>query len=686
MLRISHSLSVLGMLSVLIWTPAQAQTTPQEAGQQGMDFLSAAAVAWQDSHGGCFACHTQGMSTWGLSIGAGRGYQVDKDALTALVTRVQVAQSADGWWSHDGGIAKRFTTALAASGLAFYDRFVATDAQPSVIQAARWMLSQASGDGQWISDSVWTAARSEIFRENHIYVTAMAVILMQRAYEITGDRNYAAARARGVSWLKQANLTSTQGLAFQLIAMVEGKTPETNSTLDTVRSRLLANQNSNGSFGAFAGSAGSPYHTGMAIYALRLTGLSSTQPAIAQGIDWLLAQQNADGSWPRGSAHLDATDLVAPNMWPVIAMGEFGELGVSAAGVPEEIEVQARAPESQTIEYTVSIANAGAGDREDTYDLYLSGGMAGFVATLSATSSAAQNLSTAGLADAGQVTLPPGGSADLLLTVQVPPGVPPGISVIHTVIARSQTDPDVVAVASVTTVTPAAFPSTGHATTTSFIDGVDQTMNTRDTVRLAAQVTDAVTQQPVVGNPGAGTVTFVVAGIAVGSDDDSDGDGVFEISWSPGQTWPKHGVQSALASYSGIDQPEPVSDLAPSFAIGSLELDCHGSLYNACTPDCPCDDGVGDCDDDEDCADGARCLHDAGASYGYEDPEVDVCASGCPTIGAGSWNFCTPECPCPAGVGDCDGDEDCAPGLVCNRDVGPNYGLDPELDVCEVEP
>ncbi|WP_428267234.1 hypothetical protein [Haliangium sp.] len=674
---------VSALVSALVPAPVSAQTTAQEAGQRGMDYLSAAALEWQTSHEACFACHTQGMSLWGASIGKGRGYDVDTDVLSALVTLVRNTQGADGAWSHSSGVAKRLTTGLAASGLSFYDRFVSTDAQSALLQGARWMLSQQSVDGHWVSDSVWDASRSEIFRDHQIYLTAMANILMQRAYEITGDRNYAAARARGLSWLRQASASSTQALAFQLIGLVEAKLATTDSVLESIRSQLLGNQNPNGSFGTFAGSTGSPYHTGLGIYALRLAGVSRSAPAISAGMDWLIAQQTAEGSWPRGGALLDATDRVAPSMWPTIALGEFSELGVNVDGVPEEMEVPANAPASQTIEYVITIANAGSGDRWDTYDLFLSGGMSGFSATLSPVADSPSEFGTSELWSVGEITLEAGAAANLILTVDVPPNLPSGLSVIHTVVARSHSDPDVVSVVSVTTTTSSTFPAEGRATTTSLLSGAGQTINTRDTLHLAAEVHDTVTQETIRGDTDAGTVIFVVAGIAVGSDVDADGDGIFELDWTPGETWPRSGVQNVLASYSGIAKLAPGVSLAPSFASGSLELNCHGSFWSACTPTCPCGDGMGDCDADSDCVDDARCLHDAGLSYGYDDPEVDVCGVGCPSIDSGAWNLCTVECPCAAGYGDCDADADCVAGLVCRHDVGADYGLDPEVDVCE---
>ena len=126
-----------------------------------------------------------------------------------------------------------------------------------------------------------------------------------------------------------------------------------------------------------------------------------------------------------------------------------------------------------------------------------------------------------------------------------------------------------------------------------------------------------------------------------------------------------------------------------SLATVSVHITCTvactpgSGLFNRCHPGCPCDHGEGDCDIDADCLPGLICLHDPGAAFGYEDDEVDVCSNVCPTLGVGAWNYCSPECPCDIGEGDCEIDADCLPGLRCVSDVGPAYGFQREVDICE---
>jgi hypothetical protein len=54
----------------------------------------------------------------------------------------------------------------------------------------------------------------------------------------------------------------------------------------------------------------------------------------------------------------------------------------------------------------------------------------------------------------------------------------------------------------------------------------------------------------------------------------------------------------------------------------------------------------------------------------------------CHTSPLWKWNYCTTNCKCYAGEGDCDSNDDCHTGY-CAFDVGEKYGQDSRMDVCE---
>ncbi|ACY16982.1 hypothetical protein [Haliangium ochraceum] len=124
----------------------------------------------------------------------------------------------------------------------------------------------------------------------------------------------------------------------------------------------------------------------------------------------------------------------------------------------------------------------------------------------------------------------------------------------------------------------------------------------------------------------------------------------------------------------GLDADTDVcAECPPDSMLGHVDF---------CSPDCQCSQGEGDCDTNADCADGLRCFLNVGTDFGYSDPDMDVCAECPPPSLNGRYDFCTPDCPCAEGFGDCDSDADCQEGLTCASDIGANYGLDPDDDVC----
>ncbi len=113
-----------------------------------------------------------------------------------------------------------------------------------------------------------------------------------------------------------------------------------------------------------------------------------------------------------------------------------------------------------------------------------------------------------------------------------------------------------------------------------------------------------------------------------------------------------------------------------------------GTFCSACGP---CADGEGDCDSDAECQPGLTCTDNVGAQFGFN-PNIDVCLSsdggggGTCTLTNGRGAFCTECGPCADGEGDCDSDAECAPGLVCVDNVGPQFGFGPNVDVCLAPP
>ncbi len=552
--KLEKHLFILAGLCFILFAAVNAHAlTPNEAGQKGIDWMTPATVNWQNSQN-CFGCHIQGETIWGLSIGKNRGYSVDNNKLSVFVNALKSWQCAsNGSWSWNTGCSTSWrneSTVFAASGLAFYDRIVATDAQGNLLKAAAYLKNIQYPSGYWAVSTNGT----RIMNGQYFWGTAMGIIAVKRAADLTGDPTYKASYEKAVAWLKTRYSTYVQDNAFKLIGLIEGGVPNTDTVVADTMNRLLNAQRSDGGWGVNSGYyTSNSYNTGQAVYSLRLAGMNLWDSVIDRGIQWLLANQYADGSWPQGSAGV--ANRIASTMWPVIALGQFGSLGVEISADPMQQEIAPYDPDPQTVTYAVTVKNTGSRIQDDTYDLSASGLMEGWGASLSQT----------------EITLPPEASGIVTLSVTAPSDLPEGLPSMITVTAVSRTNPDVSSSVTVTTYTPPAPPVTGHETAVIIIEGDNSSISQCDTITISAEVVDQVTGGTLTG-PAIGAVNFLVAGVAVGSASDDEGTGVFTITWNPGSEWLKFNSQTLLAVYSGFDYPDTDQDLLSSHAAGSVTI------------------------------------------------------------------------------------------------------------------
>ena len=129
------------------------------------------------------------------------------------------------------------------------------------------------------------------------------------------------------------------------------------------------------------------------------------------------------------------------------------------------------------------------------------------------------------------------------------------------------------------------------------------------------------------------------------------------------------------------DEGVCVNDVGAQYGLPAYYDVCEAQQSGRPDPDyCvtrSCGVGEGDCDPGQ-CGAGLVCVNDVGAEYGLP-ADYDVCEA--QQSGRPDPDYCVTRS-CGVGEGDCDPGQ-CGAGLVCVNDVGAEYGLPAHYDVCE---
>lgn len=573
--RHTRRLGLVALVMSVFAIPASAQTqTNTQATQRAINFLSADVATWTNANN-CVACHRQGAVVYGMASARANGYDMNAvvannrtntQNLELLAQRIKTDQLANGSWLHEGLYHRNEKTSFSTFGLAGYDQNVSTQYSASLVAAANWALTSQEPSGRWPSDHT-------LFPVDHGNVPTTARImtgLAQAKLRVDPAKaaQYQASLDKAAAYLR-ANLnngdTSATGdgmpytfqVAWTIMGLkAAGPGPDAVNTtaINTLAGRLIARTSAGGvpGWGDAANGAANDFATGSAIYGLCLAGREpATDPRLRSAIEWMKARQSADGSWRTGSATFDI-----PTTFAALGLSCFGDFSVTVSVVGAERQMlNVNDPAPQTATFTFRVKNHGY--QADTYTLTVPpAGLPGWSAVVSQPT----------------LFLAAGDEDTVRVTVTAPPMLFPALTNEFTLIATSGGAPGVSGKARVNAYTPPLPPVVGRPTVTTL-----QTPATNAHViigqgaTLSARVTDA--GAPVAG-PGRGVVTFYVAGVPVGADQDADGDGLFTTSWTPAvDSWTVTGTQDYRAVYSGVELQAPLANLLGSTASRTLIID-----------------------------------------------------------------------------------------------------------------
>jgi hypothetical protein len=286
------------------------RATPQQvhrAVDRAIGYLQTESAAWLKTRK-CAACHHVPMPLWALGEAERQGYAIDRQFVA------DTAESLLG--SRDKLLASRIFPNPAdrpdprpqGRGLNMGLPFLAVAAQslPALKEGQRQSLKliaeeivkKQQPDGSW--EFFATLRRPPI---NESQTTDAAWIILALKGETGPDTppSQRAALSKAIAWLDAARPSDLhQDKALKVLLGVRLTRPR--ETVQATIAELLALQRADGGWSQTAPGWGSDaFATGQTLYVLSLAGYTSERPEIKRGVDFLVATQKPDGSWPMNS-------------------------------------------------------------------------------------------------------------------------------------------------------------------------------------------------------------------------------------------------------------------------------------------------------------------------------------------------------------------------------------------------
>ena len=311
--------------------------------ERAIGYLQTESAAWLKTRK-CAACHHVPMPLWAFGEAERQGYVIDKRFLTETIESLlgdrerlmaskifpNPAEPPDPRPQGRGLNMGLPFLAVAAGSLTSFEE----GQKQSLKLIAEEIVRKQQPDGSW--EYFATLRRPPI---NESQTTDAAWIIMALAGE-TGPEapeSQRAALAKAIAWLDAAKLSDIhQDKVLKVLMGARSGKPR--ATMQTTIDELLALQRADGGWSQTIPELKSDaFATGQTLYALSLVGYTAERPEIKCGIDFLVATQTADGSWPMisrstpdgspGSSKLLTPITCAATSWATLGLARLAPEG-----------------------------------------------------------------------------------------------------------------------------------------------------------------------------------------------------------------------------------------------------------------------------------------------------------------------------------------------------------------------
>ncbi len=331
--------------------PAAIRPATTEQIHQTVDraigYLQTESAAWLNTRK-CAACHHVPMPLWALGEAERQGYAIDKkfvadttesllssrDKLMASKIFPNPADPPDPRPQGRGLNMGLPFLAVAARSLPK----LGEGQEQSLKLIAEEIARKQRPDGSW---EFFATLRRPPINESQATDAVWIIMALQGERRSDAPESQRAALSRAIAWLDAAKPSGIhqEKVLRLLLAIRSGKGRD---TMQTEIDELLALQRADGGWSQTVPELKSDaFATGQTLYVLSLAGYAAERPEIKRGIDFLVATQAPDGSWPMisrstpdgspGSAKLLTPITCAASSWATLALARFAPTITSSA-------------------------------------------------------------------------------------------------------------------------------------------------------------------------------------------------------------------------------------------------------------------------------------------------------------------------------------------------------------------
>jgi hypothetical protein len=290
------------------------QPTPE---QRAVAYLSHEVPRWKPRNK-CYSCHNNGDAARALYAAVKQGMKVPA---TSLADNTVWLNRPDRWDASGGDkefsdkkLARiQFAAALATSREAGQVK----DRKP-LGRAARMVADDQHKDGSWPIDAGGNIG-SPI-----TYGTALATALARQVLRQNDSRRYRPQIARADQWLRKTEVKNVLHAAGVLLGLAGSRDDQARAQQDKCLALIRKGQGRDGGWGPYVTAASEPFDTALVLLALcPHAEKSGVKAMIRRGRAYLVANQDADGSWPattRPAGRSSYAQHISTTAWATIAL------------------------------------------------------------------------------------------------------------------------------------------------------------------------------------------------------------------------------------------------------------------------------------------------------------------------------------------------------------------------------